>query len=232
MSDMRGVTGVSTVIRPAGDDDFRMLRLQHDGAAFVTEWEMGLALEGRVYVATAGTVTTPITFGAGTIDTTEPDFDMSVPASTLVIPLEIRVYMETYGTNAQFECMASVGRLGVLGSTGATTVTPTNLRMDAPFTSTVSIVSNVDASGATYMTGNVTEFWRAGQQFSITKTTASATAAVDDPNLFIWRRSESRVAPVLYSTAGITRLNVFATSQAGSGFITVIYAELPGSALA
>src|SRR3990167_505658 len=115
MSDVRGVSGVTTVTRVSKDDAFIGLRTQRDGALFTSEWIHGLSEEGRVFVGNGGSVTTPITFGAGTIDTTEPDFDLSVPAGTLVIPLQIRAYLEAYGTDAQFECMASVGTGGAQG---------------------------------------------------------------------------------------------------------------------
>jgi hypothetical protein len=185
-------------------------------------------MEGRVFVANSGTVTTPVTFGAGTIDTTEPDFDLSIPAGKLAIPLEIRVYMEVFGSSAQFEVMASVGTGGAAGTD--TDITPTNLRTDAPIASgaTVGGSSNADA---TYMTANVSEFWRDGQQFAITKSAQSATVSSSDPNLFIWRYTDSFTPPIMYSASAASRLNVFATSQAGTGFITVTWAELPTAAI-
>lgn len=221
--------GVSTVVRGTYDDGIHSVRSTRDGAVFSAEWFEGLAQEGRVYVANVGTVTTPITFGAGVIDTTEPDMYVIVPLNTTIIPLELRIYMEAYGTNAQFECMASCGTGGsTTAPTGGTAVTPANARTDNPRASACTVYGNVDASGATYMTTNVAEFFRAGQQFAITKTTASATAAVDDPNLFIWRRKDMYAGPVV---VGAAQLAVFAASQAGTGFITLVYAEVPSSSI-
>src|SRR3990167_1136983 len=128
MADIRAKTGVRQPDRQTQDKALAFVRALRDGSLSMADFVMVSALEGRGFVANAGTVTSPITFGAGTIDTTEPDFDMLVPAGTLVIPVEIRVYMEAFGTNAQFECMASVGTGGTQGTD--TAVTPTNLRAD------------------------------------------------------------------------------------------------------
>lgn len=226
MTESRGVVGVSQVVRTK-DDTRHGLRLVADGALVSQDWLMACAMEGRVYVGNSGTVTTPITFTAtATIDTTKPEYDILVPSGTIVIPVEIRVYFEAFGTNAQSEVMASVG---TGGAQAGTAITPKNLRVDLPNTTACTV--HRTGTGATYMTAGVSEFWRDGQQFAITKTTASATAAVSDPNLFIWRYSDSGIAPVLYSASASSRLNVFQGSQAGTGFITVTWVELPVAAI-
>src|SRR3990167_2371895 len=177
MTENRGVVGVTQVVR-VGDDERRGLRLTADGAQMSQDCLMSMAFEGRVYNGSGGTITTPITFGAGDINTVEPDFDLLVPSGTIVIPVSIEIYMETFGTDLLFECMASVGRGGTQGTD--TDVTPTNLRADAPYTSacTVGVASNADA---VYMTANVSEFWRDGLRFAITKTASSATVSAADP---------------------------------------------------
>src|SRR3990167_5712869 len=197
--------------RGTSDDSMGIARATRDGSLFSADWLLGLAMEGRIFNATGGSATTPITFGAGAIDTTEPDLYVIVPDGTAIIPLEIRVYMEAFGTSAQFECMAACGTGGSTSApTGGTLVTSTNRRTDAPNTSNCTIYSNVDASGATYMTTNVSEFWRDGQQFAITKTAGSATAAALDPFLFVWKYSDSMAPPVLM---GASQLAIFAASQ-------------------
>ena len=225
---LRGVVQASTVNRANGDGALIAPRAWPDGSLVFADFVMASVLEGRAFIANVGTVTTPITFGGGaTITTTAPDFDLSVPVNTLVIPLEIVVYAEAFGTNAQFECMAAMGTGGAVAA--ATAVTPANLRADAPNATTCT--ARRTSSGATYQTGNVSEFWRDGQQFAITKTTASATASVSDPNRFVWKWSDASAPPMLFSTSAISRLNVFVAGQAPTGFITVKWLELPVAAV-
>ena len=130
--------------------------------------------------------------------------------------------MEAFGTTAQFEVMAAVGTGGA--SAGATACTITNLRTDAPNTSTCTAGS--DLTGGTYMTTNVSEFWRDGQQFAITKSAGSATAAASDPVKFEWKLSDAMTAPVM---VGASQLAIVIGSQAGTGFCIVTWAEYPST---
>jgi hypothetical protein len=197
------------------------LRLNRRGEQVSASWVHQCALNGRVFVANAGTLTTPITWtSTATIDGTKAAFFLAVPSGKTVIPIEIVCYMEAFGTTAQFEIMGAVGSGGV--SAGASAVTITNVRTDAPFTSACTAGS--DLTGATYMTTNVAEFWRDGQQFAITKTAGSATASASDPCKFTWRLADADYSPVL---VGPSQLGVFIGSQAGTGFIKCVFVELP-----
>ncbi len=224
-----GYTGSSSVSRQSKDNQWIALRALRDGSMSFADFRLVCAMEGRVFAANVGTATTPITFGGGaTITTTAPDFDLSCPPGTLVIPLGVRIYCEAFGSSAQMECMVSSGTLGAVAA--ATAVTPTNLRADAPYTSGCTVRRT--SSGATYQTTNVTEHMHDGAQFTITKTAGSATASAGDQYLFKWMPlMEEGVPPILYSTAGISRFNVFVAGQAPTGFITVKWIELPGADL-
>lgn len=201
-----------------------------NGATVMTPVEQAWAEAGRVFTVNAGTGTSPIPFGAGTIDTTEPDLDFEVPAgaSFMVVPLEIHIQMEAFGTTAIFEGMASIGLGGVFGTTGGSAVTPVCLRTDRPNgASGCRAISNVDGSGATYMTSNVAEIFRFGIE-------AVATVGTGDDdsnrggNAYLWAARDRGVYPVMVASGGLVcRLNVFACSQAGTGFIRFTYAELP-----
>lgn len=203
------------------------LWVKRDGSLVMTPIELAWAEEGRVFVANVGSATTPATFGAGSIDTTEPDFDLLVPAgaSIMVVPLQILIHMEAFGTTALFEGMASYGLGGAQNSTGATSLTGRNLRTDAPYASGCTLYGNSDA-GATYMTQNVGEIFRFG-------TEAIATVGIGDDdsnrvgNTYCWSARESGIYPHLVPSALAARLNVFAAAQAGTGFIQVMWAELP-----
>ena len=197
-----------------------------DGTAFNADWLARMALEGRMYTANAGTGTAPVTF-ASTYTNSAPDLDMSVPAGVLIVPVSISINMEAFGTNALFEAVAAYGKGGVIAPTSATAVTPVNHRLDMGNDSSVTIVS--DGTGATYMTppASVIEFARWGMDKTITTTTAveGTTGRYLDP--LRWSALETGVWPLMYATDGITRLNVFASSQGGTGFITLTFVRPP-----
>lgn len=218
MSDLRGYPAItparSTGVGPVG------LHASRDGALYVANWFDAMTMEGRMYVANGGSVTTPITFGAGSIDSTEPDLFVSVPSSAMVIPVEIRAKIEAFGTTAIYECMAATGTGGSAGT--QTSVTPTNLRTDAPNTSscTIGVASDADA---TYMTTNVSEFWRGG----LAKAVTIATADDDSSNPledWVWNRMLVGTGPIMNGTS---QLAAFYAAQASTGFIIFTYAELP-----
>lgn len=228
MADLRVKTGLRQPDRKTADGILAYVRGLRDGSISVADFIMASNMEGRGFVVNNGTVTTPITFGAGTIATTAPDFDLSVPAGVLVIPVSIQVYMEAYGSSAQFECMAAAGGGGVIGASAV--LTPVSTRVDATVGTQCS--ARGPNTSTTYMTKNVNEFWRDGAQFAITKTAGSATAAATDPNKFEWRYTDDMLPPILYDPAAITRLNIFAKSQAGTGFMIVKFVELAGTSIA
>ena len=193
-----------------------------DGTPFSAPWLQKLAMDGRMFVANAGTGTAPIT-GAGAYVNTTPDLDMSVPAGRVVVPIYLTVQFETYGTSLLNEIVAAIGWGGVIAPTSATAVVPVATNPAKSQGSSATIVS--DGTGATYMTSNVYEFWRHGQAFSITKTSASATVASQDSVRFEWSAMASGVWPVMYNPSGISRFNLFPCSQAPTEFITLVYVE-------
>ena len=222
-TDMRGLSGTSSVSRATDDRHVMDLRMTRDGAPFTADWLLGAALEGRVFCAQAGLLSTAITWTAtATNDQTKPAVFLSVPSGTTIIPVSIELYMEAFGTTAQFECEAITGTGGV--SASGTAMVITNMRTDAPVSSTCTATS--DITGGTACTANVNAFWRDGQQFAITKSAGSATAAASDPNKFAWKLSDSMVAPVV---KGPGQLMVTQGSQAGTGFCKVVFVEIPSN---
>ncbi len=224
MSDIRGNFQSSTVTRLSGGDQLRQMRITADGALYTADWFQAQLQEGRMYCANAGTASSPITFGAGSIDTTEPDLHIAVPSGTTLVLAELRLVMETFGTTAIFEVMASYGTGGTAGTD--TAVTPTNLRSDAPLSSAVT-VGDASAADATYTTTNVVEFWREGAAKAVTVGTADDDSAWP-PTSLVWSYKTAGFAPVLI---GASQLQVFAAAQAGTGFITAIWAEVPSTSI-
>ncbi len=224
MSDIRYVTGTSAVDRVTADDQYLAVQGTRDGAIYTADWFRARAFEGRMFVANGGTGTSPISFSTGNIDTTEPDLWVSVPLGTTIIPVEIVIKFETWGTAALLEIMASTGTGGSYSS-GGTAVTPKNLRADAIVTSGCTIYSAVDASGVTYMTTNVAEFYRDGLQSALTIATVTSYG---QPETYKWNALTSAVQPIV---TGAGQLAIFCPSQTGSGFINFTYVEVPSTSI-
>lgn len=197
------------------------VRLNRRGEFVVADFITQAALDGRLFCASAGSISTPITWTATAVsDQTKAAVMVSVPVGTTIIPVSIQLYMEAFGTDAQFECAAAIGSGGV--SAGGTATTVTNMRSDAPNTSNCTVTS--DLTGGTALTTNISEFWRSGLQFAITKTASSATASAADPYRFVWSCTDGLCVPVV---VGLGQLVVTQGSQAGTGFCKVIWVELP-----
>jgi len=200
------------------------LRMLREGSISIADFILVCTLEGYGFGANFGTVTTPITPGAtANIDVTKPFAWVSCPATHLIIPTEVSVYMEAYGTNAQFQVNAQIGTGGSRTS-GGTAVTPANLRSDRPRASVCTAYTGNATPVFVGSTTNVHEFWRDGCQFAITKTTASATAAALDPEKFGWELKNG-MAPVI--GYGASQIAVHQGSQAGTGFVILKWVELP-----
>ena len=230
MADLRIVRGTSSITRGTGDDAWMPARGTRDGALFTAPWVLGLFMEGRVFCANVGSITGPATFGAGSITVTEVDAHLIPPAGTTIIPLEIRVKMEAYGSNAIFEGMAAVGSGSVAGTDTDLTAGTLfcSMRTDAPFTSGT-YVGHSSTATATYFTANSSEFWRFGLQKAATTATADDNSVVI-PQTWVWNYKESGFFPIIKGD-GADGLMIYASGQAGTGFITVIFAEVPSSSI-
>ena len=207
-----------------GEGDDANVRSMRDGTLFTQEWVMAMALEGRMFCAQAGLLTTAITWTAtATNDQTKPAMFLHVPNGTTVIPLEIRLYMEAYGTDALFEVAMLTGT-GAVSASG-TAMTITNMRTDAPITSLCTATS--DITGGTAPTANISSFYASGVQL-VTTVATSDDASMRTPDEWVWSLKSSGYAPVI---KGAGQLLVTQGSQAGTGFGKIIFIELPTSYL-
>lgn len=213
-------------IERTGDGSDVYLRSVLNGSLAIADFFAVMALTGRMFTVNGGLVTTPVTWTAtATIDITKPVLFGVVPSDKAIIPVSLWLYMEAYGTNAQFECDAVIGTGGSYTS-GGTARTPVNTRSDI-----------TAGSGATFYEGGATivvvgattklnRFWRDGEQFAITKTTASATAAVHDPNKWSW---SAKNTGEIHVAGPDSQIAIHQGSQAGTGFVSLTYVELPKS---
>jgi hypothetical protein len=223
MSEIKYVTGVKP--NEFGADDLPSeLQGTRDGAIWTADWVMARCHEGRVFSACAGTVTTPISFGAGDIAETEQDLLIYVPSGTSIGILSVQVQMETFGTGAIFECMGKIGTYTTAqASTAGTAITLRSLRSDAPLTSNCTALCALTAVASTGLTG--AEFWRDGREVAETLTTAGQSH-IDHPHKYSWDYVKDG-GGIIPTVVGAGACAIYAAAQAGTGFIKVIYVEIP-----
>jgi len=227
MSDLRIRRQVSSVTRLTGDDQWMNLRGTRDGAMISADWLTAMTLEGRVFGVNAGTATSPVTFNAA-YAATEPDLLITVPSGTTIIPVLIQVNFEDTGTAAIVDCCA-VATSVYDATTTDTDLTIYNMRMDAPNTSACAASNTITGTSAdTPLAGNFVEFWRGVAGFAEDAFNGNATPTNELITRTAWSVKDSLVPPVI---VGQGSLYVFASSQAGIGFITAIWVEVPSTSI-
>lgn len=224
MSDIRYLSATSSVTRVSADQAYLGVQGTRDGAIFTADWFMARALEGRMFSANSGVDTTPATH-AGVYDANGPDYHIHVPAGTLIVPCYIGVKYEAIGTESEMEVIALASSTGDSSVTG-TGLTIMNMRMDAPVASLCTATGAVAAAGVTDPNaGNFIEFWRAGHPLADTPATGENDRA---EHVYEWKSGEMGFAPVI---PGAGSLSVYATGQAATGFITVVWVEVPSTSI-
>ena len=205
------------------DDVYQKVQGTRDGAIWTADWVLARCAEGRVFAANAGTVTTPITFGAGVIDEDEYDLHIAVPSNTTIGILSVDVVFEVVGTVALLEVMAKTGTGSTVGA--GTAITPRNLRSDTPHTSNCTVTGSATVSSGVEITG--AEFFRNCLGKTVTMATAGVNMA-SQPRKFTWNHKDAGYIPIVVGATGAA-CGVFAGAQAGQGFITVVYVEVPST---
>lgn len=108
------------------------------GDMFTADWKQRMILEGRAYMVNVGALSTPIVGGgAGTVlDLDQPEFIISVPSGTSLIPLRVAIQCQPpliAADNDEIEALIAVDRTAACAGDGtATAETPFNLRTDNP----------------------------------------------------------------------------------------------------
>lgn len=176
----------------------------------------------------AGLATTPITF-AGAYDADAPDFFAHIPLGIAVIPTKIEVTFEAVGTESTMEIMALASPEADPSATitGGALATGNNKRVGCATPHGLTVSGGVDAAGITdpNVSGAFT-FWR--KQRPLTDTVATTENDRNELN-WVWNYLNDGPPPLIIgSAAGIggsaaagASLSVYASSQAGTGFIIV-----------
>lgn len=217
MTDMRVFQGVRYPGRSTADGNWRGLRGLRDGAAVTANYFDVLGMEGRIYIASMGSVTTPLTFLASAAN--RPDAWIRVPSGTTILPIMVNVTLEAAaGTLNEIDvriCQNDIGN----GTSSAATAGPIGARTDAVLTSncTARQLATADTTAET-------------NPISLLRRTY---ARADEAGIE-WRGLAATRAELSYPVlVGPATLEVFiaATTTQATGFVVMTWAELPSTDL-
>ena len=222
MAKIKQVVTQASVSR-LGEGTEQYLRMLRDGSIGVADFIAVLSLEGRVFTATAGEATSPATFGDGGLDTDEFDLHVAVPASVVIIPLSLNIHFEAFGTASLVECVMQSGSGSVTGAATAA-VTAISSNKNSGRTSACTI-GEACADGGTALTTNIKEIWRESNQLAIT---TASVGQIRSPYNYRWNAMDNGVLDVVGPAEQVC---IWAAANAGTGFISFKYIELPSSAV-
>ena len=236
MASIVGKAQQTTAVSRTSEGRQKQVRVLRDGALVNADWITALTLEGRVHGAQTGTGTTPDTLNDAYTDA-QQDFYVYVPAGTLIIPLHIGIQWEDSGQAGIIDCFAGYSSNGDSAVTG-TALTIRNYKTLASPASSCTATAIVTSGGTTHLGGNdFLEFWRpyAGTAIdAFTGSIAHLGAGRYSMHNMEWDARQF-VPPFIGSVDQDCALSIFASdagTDAGTGFITVIWAELDASAFA
>ncbi len=221
MAIVKGKARQSTAIVRESEGNDVYLKALRDGTLTVAGWIAALSLEGRVFTANSGVATTEVTFGDSGLDTTEFDLHVAVPAGVAIIPLELNIHYEVYGTALLTENVMQSGSGSVTGAGASITPLSSNLLTGLKSGCTVT----GSAVAGTALTTDVKEIWRDIDQLTITIATV---AQIRVPYAYRWKAMQAGVLDVVGPNQQVC---IWAAANAGTGFISFKYAELPASAV-
>ncbi len=210
-------TGQAEPTRKTSDGVLINAQGMRDGTLFTAGWIERLTLEGRVFAANLGTLTSPATFAAGMV-ADEADFLVDIPDGIIGIPISIEYTLQTGTTGVSEVCALASSTLAV--GTSGTSLTVYNVRLDSPIASRATVWGALASGGnTTPYSGNYYEFFRDGYG------TDPSVTGTPSPT-YRWSAKTSSTFPVIVDGGSIT---IFHGAAAATGFITVVWAELPES---
>lgn len=179
------------------NEGWRATRGTKRGELFIATNYFGWVLEGKVFAANAGDVTTGIS-GHTAIDADQPEMAVRVPDGTIAIPIQLYCSLETgSATLGVGGMMCAVSGIDV-GNGTSTAVDIVNLRLDAPSASSCVAREAYTANGTDPLTaGNFIELLRQGFILD----SDAATSGFTVPTL-VWRAIDCGGASPIVMDAG------------------------------
>ena len=204
---------VSTSPQNLSSGDSETASLNRRAELLRMPWHIQLALEGRVFTAGAGTITTPITFTSTTVvDVTLPDFLLRVPTGVVIVPLYAHIIYEATGGTLTEGVMSRTDTDPGNGTSSAADRLAVNLKTRGVNSSCT--VRQLVTVTPTFI--NNTEFWRWGEPPDL-------DATVSGESGFTWDYQRNANVPYIIGPA---TLNIASgTGTSSTGYITVVWAE-------
>jgi hypothetical protein len=213
-----GLGATTGKIRVKNQSDVR-LTATPDGALYIADYYLNMALEGRLFQAFTGSGTSPVTFALSYAANT-PQFVVDVPTATSIIPVRIQVYLEASASANPTPILAVTGTSNV-GAGTSTQVTPLSTRTDHPVSSGCSVYTLYSVAGTA--PANAVEFWHTGYNF--------ADATGNPIKFFEWTSQQNGPPQII---VGPGTLAIYINGKGGTaptGYARVSYIELPSSTL-
>lgn len=199
-------------------------RATRDGSLFVAPWKMALVMEGRVFQAQAGVVTTGIA-GHATIDADQPEFALRAAADSLVVlPLRLQSVAQTGETTLGIaELLWAASSIDVGNGTSSATATPLNMNMSKSNAAQAITRHTYSGNGTDPLTaGNYAELARVAGSIDAD----AATSGV--PGVFRCLWVADKDSPVIVARTGCV-VGYNGTGTAANGFFTAEWAEFEQS---
>lgn len=232
-----------TMVGRVSDGTPTINRGTRDGSLVTASWYFGLVLEDRVFGVNMGSASTPhdVDNGASTtvFDDDQPTFGLDIPDNTVVMPLEIIYQVETHtgSTPGFLELAAGFAPAPVaLGVGTSTPLTAVPLRIGSGATSNCTArgpyTGDASPDAIITLTGYA-EFFRSGYPAEADPASRIGDLSVAESAAHHeWSALADGVAPIIVGPAILTvRMNSNSDDGVVTGFMTVIWAELPESAV-
>lgn len=220
MSEMKIQRVVKNPNRATADmvEQYSGARGTRDGVLFTAGYFESLAMQGRIFSANMGTVTTPLTFLVTAAN--RPDAWIRVPSGTAILPIKLNVVLESAaGTVTEIDVRIAQNDIGN-GTSSAADVLARSHRTDAPISSLCT--ARQLATGDTTAETNPLSIYR--------RTYARADeAGIDYRGIEVTR--ELMGYPVLVGAA-TWEVFIAATSTQATGYVVMTWAELPSGDVA
>ena len=155
MSDIRVVTGTSTVQRVSGDDRFIAPRASRDGALITQSWGQALVNEGKSYQVQLGTEDAP-SQSTTSIDDILVWAVVDVPTGTAIIPYSAQAVIATWGSSTLVNFLIEIDNAKTRYSSAGATFTPLNHRTDISTASSVTAKINTGTETGVVTTAKTT----------------------------------------------------------------------------